>query len=170
MSPSAVALAARLVELAGVIDALDDVTYVSARRDGVSGSIGAHVRHTIDHVAAVLEPVSSGVIDYDTRRRGTDIETQRSGAATELRRLARGLQSAGIECDRWIELSAVIDRSGARVRAESTLEREFVFALSHTIHHQAIIALLMAEAGRMTPARFGLAPATPSRVACAQSA
>ena len=170
MSASALALAARLVELAAVVESLDDVTYVAARRDGVSGSIGAHVRHTLDHVAAVLEPATADVIDYDTRRRGTEIETRRSGAAAELRRLARALQSSGPAFDRRVELSAVIDPTGRRVRAESTLERELVFTLSHTIHHQAIVALLMADAGRTTPARFSLAPSTPSRVPCAQSA
>ena len=170
MSPSAIALAARLAELAAVVESLDDLTYATARRDGVSGSIGAHVRHTVDHVAAVLEPATADVIDYDTRRRGTDIETRRDGAAAELRRLAHALQSSGPTFDRRVELSAVIDPTGRRVRAGSTLERELVFALSHTIHHQAIVALLMADAGRTAPARFGLAPATPSRVPCAQSA
>jgi uncharacterized damage-inducible protein DinB len=164
------ALAARLLELAAVVESLDDATYVSVRRDGVSGSIGAHVRHTLDHVAALLEPAAAGVIDYDTRRRGTDVETRKGRAAAELRRLARSLQSPELAFDRRVELSAVVDPTGRRVRAETTLERELVFALSHTIHHQAIVALLLADAGRMTPARFGLAPATPSRVPCAQSA
>ena len=43
----------------------------------------------------------------------------------------------------------------------TSLARELVFALQHTIHHQAIIAVLLQQVGVQTPARFGYAPATP---------
>jgi hypothetical protein len=167
---TALALARRLVDLARVVESIDDVTFLTTREDGVSGSIGAHVRHTIDHVAALVEPARA-VVDYDSRRRGTDVERQRRLAAAELRRLADGLGRLRREAGaRTIELSAVIDESGRRVAATSTVGRELVFVLSHTIHHQAIIALLLADRGEVTPARFGVAPSTPGHQPCAQSA
>ena len=167
----AVALAEKLLELGAVIEQTDDLTYVAAREDGVSNSMGAHVRHTIDHVAALIDPTTPGRVDYDHRRRGSEVERSRTAARAELQRLTRKL--------RWlpedalmepVELAAVVDRTGRRVRAWSTMARELVFVLSHTIHHHAIIALLLASAGRATPERFGLAPSTPGRVPCARSA
>ena len=170
-SPESAAVADRLADLAAVIDGLDDVTYLTARQDGVSGSIGAHVRHAIDHVTALVEPASPGLIDYDTRRRGTKIERSRRAAVRELRRLAAALrQISKARSIRLVTVDAVIDSSGRRVKSISTLGRELIFVLSHTVHHQAIIALLLATSGRLLPERFGLAPSTPSRPPCAQSA
>jgi uncharacterized damage-inducible protein DinB len=48
--------------------------------------------------------------------------------------------------------------------AWSTLARELAFVLAHTVHHQAMIALLLEWQGIHLPSeRFGLAPSTPSR-------
>lgn len=167
----AVALAGQLVELGAVIEQTDDVTYVAVREDGVSNSMGAHVRHTIDHVAALIDPKIPGRVDYDDRRRGSDVERSRIAARAELQRLTRQLRWLSDDAlMESVELTAVIDRTGARVRAWSTVARELVFVLSHTIHHHAIIALLLASAGRATPDRFGFAPSTPGRVPCVRSA
>jgi uncharacterized damage-inducible protein DinB len=89
----------------------------------------------------------------------------------ELERLARRVKwLPASSLAAGVELSAVVDGTGRRVAAQSTVARELVFVLSHTIHHQAIIALLLASAGQSTPERFGLAPSTPGRLSCAQSA
>jgi len=166
---AASAVAERLMELAAVVSASDDGTYVMARADGVSGSMGAHVRHTIDHVSALVDAPTGGAVDYDSRRRGTNVETSRASGLAELHRLADRLQwLAEAALAAPVELSAVVDRSGQRVAARSTLGRELVFVMSHTIHHQAIIALLLASTGHSTPERFGLAPSTPSPVPCAR--
>jgi uncharacterized damage-inducible protein DinB len=170
-SAPAQAVAAHLVELAAVLDRLDDETYRAARTDRVSGSIGAHVRHLLDHVAALVEPALPQVVDYDSRRRGTLVEHHRFTAIAELRRLALRLQRLPARAESTvIELSAVIEADGDRVRTGTTVGRELVFVLSHTVHHQAIIALLLASRGQALPDRFGLAPSTPSFAPCAQSA
>jgi hypothetical protein len=163
------ALADTLDALASVVRTTTDALYVSRPHDRVSGSIGAHVRHAIDHVAALVDGRGPGIIDYDTRRRGTEIERDREGAVRELTRLSDTLR-------RWTPLddrvathvSADVDSSGARVVYASTVGRELVFVLSHTVHHQAIIALLLASAGVSTPERFGVAPSTPSIVPAAR--
>ena len=165
------AVAACLDEIASIVESIDDVTFGTRRPDGVSGSIGAHVRHTLDHVAALVQPLTADIVDYDSRRRGTDVERHRRLAASELRRLANEVESLTAEDEaRAIELSAVVEHSGQRVTARTTVGRELVFVLSHTVHHQAIIALLLADAGWRAPDRFGLAPSTPSAAPCAQSA
>jgi uncharacterized damage-inducible protein DinB len=47
------------------------------------------------------------------------------------------------------------------VSLTTSLARELVFALQHTIHHQAIVAVLLHEQGIAAPAEFGYAPSTP---------
>jgi uncharacterized damage-inducible protein DinB len=55
----------------------------------------------------------------------------------------------------------MIARSGEALTGWSTRARELAFVVSHTIHHQAIIALLMSFQGLAVPAQFGYAPSTP---------
>jgi uncharacterized damage-inducible protein DinB len=43
----------------------------------------------------------------------------------------------------------------------TTRRRELAFVISHTVHHQALIAVLVALAGGEIPEAFGLAPTTP---------
>lgn len=167
------AVARHLVELADVIAQAGDAAFRAKRADGVSGSVGAHVRHVLDHVTALLEPAEPGLVDYDTRRRGTLVEHHRPTAIAELRRVAFDLfHLPAADESRPVHLSAVIAANGDRVAATSSVGRELVFVLSHTVHHQAIVALLLASEGRKTPQRFGVAPSTLSAetASCAQSA
>jgi uncharacterized damage-inducible protein DinB len=43
----------------------------------------------------------------------------------------------------------------------STHARELAFVISHTIHHCALMAVLLAVQGIPVPYRFGYAPSTP---------
>jgi hypothetical protein len=56
-----------------------------------------------------------------------------------------------------------VSHSGEAIVGWSTFARELAFVVSHTIHHQAIIGLLMAIHGRPVPDRFGHSPSTPVR-------
>jgi uncharacterized damage-inducible protein DinB len=62
-----------------------------------------------------------------------------------------------------IEVDAVVDPSGGSITTWSTVGRELAFVMSHTTHHQALIAMLLATMGVAAPAWFGYAPATPRR-------
>jgi len=170
-SSAARALAVHLTDIADVVDSIDVATYRRTREDRVSGSVGAHVRHVLDHVTALIEPAADGLVDYDSRRRQTLVEHHQATAITELRRLAFGLCLLRNADERKpCRLSAVVSADGRRFETPTMFGRELVFVLSHTVHHQAIIALLLATEGRRTPTRFGLAPSTPTLESCAQSA
>jgi uncharacterized damage-inducible protein DinB len=165
-SLSARALARCLNELAALIDRTPDLDYVAKPRGGVSGSIGAHVRHCLDHVNAVLDPTADGVVSYDHRRRQTAIEEHRVVAAAALRASAERLEGlAAATPDAPLTLEAQVDRDGRCVLVRSSMARELVFVLQHTIHHQALVALLLAERGVPVPRTFGYAPSTPRSAA-----
>ena len=65
--------------------------------------------------------------------------------------------------DEMLILEALVEHGQPPIAVPTSLARELVFALQHTIHHQAIIAVLLQPIGVATPSRFGYAPATPSR-------
>lgn len=155
-------LIALLGELADVVRRIAPAIYVAEPVPGVSGSIGAHVRHVLDHVAAFAAADSSSVLSYDSRERGTAVEREASAALRHIVELQQALERLGHRpTDEPIEVSALVAAGQAPVKGWSTRGRELAFVVSHTIHHQAIIAMLMAAAGGSAPARFGYAPSTP---------
>jgi hypothetical protein len=56
----AFALAEHLDALAEVVERVSDFDYLARPSSGVSGSIGAHVRHCVDHVTALLDRTAEG--------------------------------------------------------------------------------------------------------------
>lgn len=154
-------LAACLQQLADVLEAASDEQYVMRPVGVVDSSLGGHVRHCLDHFAALLRGATAGYIDYDDRERGTPLESCRAAALAAIRtfqeRVAR-LNDAMLE--RPIRLRAIVSGDGLAVEAASSLGRELVFVLSHTIHHNALIAAMCKTLGIPLPERFGYAPAT----------
>lgn len=157
------ALGRLLDDVALLLAGLDVQTYVTRNRPGVSGTIGAHVRHVLDHVTAFVEAGSRRLVNYDRRHRGTDVEASIETALSSICRLQVALGAmAALELDEPVQVVSQLQPGGAAVPSWSSLGRELAFVMNHTIHHQAIIALLLDEQGRHSlPARFGYAPSTP---------
>ena len=154
-------LAALLGQLAWVLRRVNDEQYAVERARGVSGSIGGHVRHCLDHVSALIAAAGAGQVDYDHRRRGTAVESCRVAALAEIQRVTQGLHTVTVQSpDRPLQLVAALDVQGARISAPSSVGRELAFVVSHTIHHLALIALLLRDLSIEVPPRFGYAPTT----------
>jgi uncharacterized damage-inducible protein DinB len=158
---AAESLAATLSQLAQVIAALDDEQY-SRRPVGVfESSIGGHARHCLDHVEALLAGALTGHIDYDSRRRGTEIETNRMAALEAIRRQRARLAWLDAKAaDEGLQLSVLVCPAHPSLLTETTIGREIAFVLSHTVHHNALIAAMAKTMGIRVPDRFGYAPAT----------
>jgi len=153
----------QLDDIAAIVMSIDDRTYAARPIAAVSGSIGEHVRHCLDHISALAASASTP-LSYDRRERGTAVERD----PAEALRLIMRLKSL---VDRWGErpldepicVVSMLTASGDQVTSWSTLGRELAFVTSHTIHHEAMIAVLLLLAGIEVPDRLGLAPATPAR-------
>jgi uncharacterized damage-inducible protein DinB len=151
-----------LQQLAAVVGTLDDSQYRAERARGVSGSVGGHVRHCLDHVAALVSGSATGQVDYDARLRGTAVESWREAALQEIARLRCGLATLHpSSLDAHLDVMLTDTPDGTSV-ARSTMLRELAFVASHTVHHFAIVSLLLREMGIGVPARFGYAPSTPT--------
>ena len=156
-------LTALLEQLAAMIETLGDGQYTSQRARDVSGSIGGHVRHCLDHVAALVGGVEGGRIRYDARLRGTPVESCRQAALDAIGRLAGDLDAvAAAAPDDGVTVLVRTSPGGPELPVPSTVARELTFVASHTVHHFAIIALLLHDMGVAVPPRFGYAPSTPS--------
>ena len=154
-------LRAVLAQLAEVVAALDDGQY---RRKGVAqlnASVGGHVRHCLDHVSALLAGLDTGVVDYEKRERGGDIETRRTAAVDLMKdlddRLAR---NHAVDPATGVSTVVMLAADQPPLKARSTFGRECGFVLSHTIHHSAMIGAMVRDMGGDVPEHFGYAPGT----------
>lgn len=125
-------------------------------------TVGAQYRHVLDHYRCFLDGLTEGVVDYDARRRDPDTERDRAvaGRATEevLDRL-RLLGRTHLGLPLRVAQSAT-DRDAGEDPQGSSLGRELLFLVSHTVHHYAIIKLLLEERGVSCDQAFGMAPST----------
>lgn len=138
-----------------LIEHLDAQAY-SGSNDG-RGGIGAHIRHNINFVDAVIDGAISGTVDHLNRSRDRQIETDRSSALARLRTLIDALTKVPMNVAEQITVTSELDPI---VQHLSTLGRELEFAISHTIHHYALIRERLEETGLEFDPRFGVAPST----------
>lgn len=160
-----------LDELRTTIERLDDLAYAETPVGRRSGSIGAHVRHCLDHVAAFLEGMNDGVLSYDRRTRGTTVEVHRDAALDRIAVVTTALLDLDPRLlQRPLRLDVQLDAAGTLCSVISTAGRELAYVISHTIHHNATMGVLLTEISAQLPDRFGIAAATPPQAAfaCAQ--
>jgi uncharacterized damage-inducible protein DinB len=158
------ALRRLLEELATLLSGISTEVYCAGFVSEVSGSIGEHVRHCLDHVSALVAADPAVTLSYDHRHRGTLIEADRTAALERIEQLGDALAGwATRSMEEPVRVESKISPSGEVAVGWSTLARELAFVVSHTIHHQAIIGLLLAIHGRPVPSRFGHSPTTPRR-------
>ncbi len=152
-----------LAEMRSMVERIDDDSYTAPAPGRSSGGIGGHVRHCLDHVGALVTAIRTGLCAYDRRARGTLVERCRVAALQRIDDLAGDLAQADVALvDAPVAVESQIDTTGTTIVTMSTFGRELVFVSSHTVHHNALIAHLLASRGISLDARFGLAPATPS--------
>ena len=150
-----------LNQLHGLIDQLDAARYCAQPVATYGGSVGGHVRHCLDHVVALLAGVEGGVIDYENRQRGTDVETNPDTARAELVCLeARLAELPDAVVDRPVTIAVLLAPDAPALRAPSSLAREIAFVVSHTVHHNAMIGGMVKVLGGSVPADFGVAAGT----------
>ncbi len=139
--------------------------------------IGAHFRHVLDHYLAFLDGLSTGVLNYDVRQRDSLVERDTAAAARAAEDIVVRMEKIpDLQLSQSIRVSANVIEDGKSVVdwSGSTVQRELMYLLSHTVHHYAIIRLLATQAGVELDADFGVAPSTIAHrrlhEACAPSA
>lgn len=135
-----------------------------------NASVGAHVRHCLDHLRALLETPAGVPIEYDHRERGTAIEREPGAGRAEIARLIGVLDaSAGRAMDEELVVRLLPSAEAAEMSLSTTLGRELAFILSHTIHHNASVRGMLVAMDKSVEAGLGMAPATiAGRGSCAR--
>ena len=135
---------------------LEDHVYTKIDAPMFSSSIGAQLRHCLDFYLSFLSGIRTGKIDYDERERDKVTENKRYHAIQRIEETSERL---------W-KLSATDEQMELLVKQDSpywslsSARRELQFLLSHLVHHQALIAVMLRVQGIVPAEEMGVAPAT----------
>ena len=139
-----------------LLDIVDESTYRTTRT-------GAHLRHVVEFYQCFLDGLEFSHIDYDARRRDETIERLREAAAQAIRDTIHTLETEPELAGERIVWVRMEDAEANGVRdcfMESSISRELQILSSHTVHHFALIAMMLRLQGVDLDADFGVAPST----------
>ena len=146
-----------------LVERLDERLYAETPGLPVRGGVGSHFRHCLDFHQSFLAGVASGRVDYNRRERDALVGRDPAFAATKLRIVISELRrlSADGEAGVLVSLEEDADASSELPRwCLSTVSRELQFLLSHTVHHYALVALMLRLRGFEPGEEFGVAHST----------
>ena len=152
-----------LSQCESLVLSVPDIAYCTESQTMKGGTVGKHLRHTLDHFAAALGVVGNltKVIEYDRRQRDVPMETDRRIALAAINELRDGLARASSEgLHLAVSVRVMLHGDGSEAELKSTLGRELAFATHHAVHHQAMMRAIAGEFGIQVDDHFGKAPST----------
>lgn len=159
--PVVAAAAAMLDQCEEFIRTIPSDAYAVESRALKGGTIGKHIRHTLDHYRAALAACTGTIIDYDRRERDVPMETDPEAALRaidDLKRAVEGLKRSDLASP--VKIRVMVSGDGTEVELGSTLARELAFASHHAVHHHAMLGAIAEEVGVSVSQDFGKAPST----------
>ena len=151
-----------LNDLRHYLSILEPVLY-QAPMDLLSGStIGQHTRHIIEFYICLIDQCDLAdvpVINYAKRQRDYLIESEPDHALRLVNEICERLGDLDIDKNCMLDSS---EHGLEDLLVSSTIGRELIYNIEHTIHHLAIvkIALKATTPSIDLPEHFGVAPST----------
>nr|WP_317616761.1 DinB family protein [Elizabethkingia anophelis] len=125
-------------------------------------SIGQHVRHIVEFYQCLFSAEHTKEVNYDVRQRDLKLETDINFASQTIEGLVKFLSKP--KEDFFVTFIADYSTSDgqAPLTFQTTFYRELAYNLEHSIHHQALIKVAIAEMNLcpLIADTFGYAPST----------
>lgn len=156
-----------LCQLSETLRQLTPAQYVQPVHSLFNATIGQHVRHIIELYLQLEVGYTSGLINYDQRKRDPLFETDLHFVNEFLLSLPLNLNKP----DKLLTLELnYTDQPEQLLPVATNYYRELAYNLEHTIHHLALVRIGIHEIASITiPADFGIAHSTIQyRNTCAQ--
>lgn len=100
-------------------------------------TIGQHTRHVLEFFQCLIQSYATDVICYDDRTRSIDLESNVSFAIDKLDCICQDLEQ--IKTDKTLNLGGQL--SDTRFSVQSSVMREMIYVVEHTVHHLAVIKI-----------------------------
>lgn len=130
-----------LLQLKSTIIQLTQDDYTKPLEVLNGSTIGMHVRHVLEFYECLLKSDSASEINYDLRRRDPKLETNLETSIQCVDDIMKGITA--VEKDHNVRLKAdYAECEGNKcIAVPSTLFRELLYNIEHTVHHMAIIKI-----------------------------
>lgn len=148
-----------LRQKAELIEGLDRTAYCEKPCRIQADAVGAHVRHILDHYLCLIKGLPAGSVDYDLRQRDQRIVEDQAYAVAKIQDVIRELEKISFE-DLERPVRVKMDCGGRSEWQASSVGRELQFLVSHHIHHNALIRMILEAEGVNFSGDFGVAPST----------
>jgi len=142
-----------------LVEQVEDTNFTTSPAGMAPHKVGGHLRHVLEFYECFLDGLERGTVDYDARRRCESLERRRSLAKAAIVSIISRLELVRhrpMDAD----LSVHMEDAEAGVLLASSVGRELQALSSHTIHHFALIAMVLRLHGVATEPNFGVAPST----------
>ena len=144
-----------------LLQTITQADYTQKHACAQDASIGAHYRHCLEHFEPLLN-MDTEIINYDARKRDPILETHLPSALDRTKAFLETCDYCTLfPLNKPVKVITQISYSGQKqTQAISTLEREWMYGISHAIHHYAIIRMICRLQNIVLPKDFGIAPST----------
>jgi hypothetical protein len=121
-------------------------------------SIGSHTRHILDGYLCLVNQQSTKTINYDKRNREQTIETDIEVAMSKIKEIQKALIQIQPTDFCYFETNYCENN----FQTKTSIEREMIHNIEHTIHHLAIIKIALQHyfPHIILPKEFGVAFST----------
>jgi len=129
----------------------------------INGTIGEHVRHSIEFYQCCLQSIQNETLNYSLRKRDHELEISTEKGLRESNKILNRVKAALAAEDKAIILyTASTKVADSYKEVASSFSRELVYCMDHCIHHQFIIrtALIALDHEHILPENFGVAFST----------
>lgn len=150
-----------LLELRRLIALFDQEKYQNKLQLLSNASIGQHVRHVLEFYRCIIKGASDGSVNYDNRERDLNLEQSPDLAISCIDQICDDIPK--LNGTQEILLGANFSHNGEVLNMiKSSIERELVYCLEHSIHHQALIkiGLIDQKMDHLIDHSFGIAAST----------
>jgi len=145
-----------------LILAMSDEIYCDGVPPVANSGVGGHFRHCLDFYHCFIAGLETGRVDYDARSRDRETEKNRDRAVAAIEEIITALHKIATTATphQPLEVSVDCPSDQHEIWSRSTLLREMQTLTSHTVHHYALISMLLRLQGQEPGAEFGIAPST----------
>jgi uncharacterized damage-inducible protein DinB len=160
-----------LLEIKSLLNQLSEKEYCEKLEVLSEATIGQHVRHILEFYQCLLESIESKVVNYDSRKRNLQIETEIDYAIEIINVINSQLENNQENYDLQLISNYSSDELKEEFCVPSSFLRELVYNIEHSIHHQALIKVAISELAldNLVCETFGYSPSTiRNKKACAQ--
>ncbi len=144
-----------LSETLHLLESIDNELYTTCHAELSNATIGEHNRHIIELFEELLKGYEIGIVNYDKRIRNLELQSDKYAAIKAIQTIMNAIEKP----NKTMVLQQGTDEISLQI--ESNYERELLYNLEHSIHHQALIKVALHKYPQLKISdAFGVAQST----------